>query len=42
MDDEPCLHGEIYPVLVQVWDNKNDDIYDTPWFTAGELGEVIE
>lgn len=27
--DEPFLRGEDYPVLVQVWDNKEDDIYDT-------------
>ena len=27
--DAPFLRGEDYPVLVQVWDNKEDDIYDT-------------
>ena len=27
--DKPFLRGEDYPVLVQVWDNREDDIYDT-------------
>ncbi len=27
--DKPFLRGDDYPVLVQIWDNKEDDIYDT-------------
>ncbi len=27
--NEPFIHGEDYPILIQVWDNKEDDIYDT-------------
>ena len=27
--DEPYLRGEDYPVLVKIWDNQEDDIYDT-------------
>ena len=26
---EPFLRGEDYPALAQVWDTKEDDIYDT-------------
>ncbi len=25
---KPCLRGEDFPVLEQVWDNEEDDIYD--------------
>ncbi len=27
--DEPYLHGEDYPALVKIWNNQEDDIYDT-------------
>lgn len=29
LSDKPFLLGEDYPVLAQVWDNKEDDVYDT-------------
>ena len=29
IDDEEFLQGEDYPALVNVWDNKDDDIFDT-------------
>ena len=27
--DRPALRGEDYPSLVEAWDNKKDDIFDT-------------
>jgi hypothetical protein len=27
--DKPYIRGEDYPILTQVWNNSEDDIYDT-------------
>ncbi len=29
LPEEPYLLGEDYPALFQVWDNEEDNIYDT-------------
>ena len=29
LPEEPYLLGEDYPALFQVWDNEEDEVYDT-------------